>query len=196
MKKNILREENMTDANPEKEIASLEAKAIIQKAQDQVAEIITKTTDEIARRVDLARESGMKQGHEKAAELKIKLEKLESIILSEMDDSIISTALGSAHEVLSEEIKKNPEYIVDIVQTALRNIPESAQIWLRVNPRDVDILIQNKKKIIEALERVKDVDIREDRQVARGGVLIQTESGVIDAQIQTQLDEMSRILGV
>lgn len=186
----------MTETNLEKESTSAEAQAIVQKAQDQVAEMLSKTNDEIARRVEQARDSGLKQGHEKAAELKIKLEKLESIILSEMDDSIISTALRLTHEVLADEIKKNPEYIVDIVQTALRDIPEFSQIWLRVNPSDASILIQNKKKIIEALERVKDIDIREDRQVARGGVLIQTESGVIDAQIQTQLDEMSRILGV
>ena len=45
------------------------------------------------------------------------------------------------------------------------------------------------------LTRAKDLEIREDRRVKQGGVLIETESGVIDAQLETQLEEIGRVLG-
>jgi flagellar biosynthesis/type III secretory pathway protein FliH len=52
-----------------------------------------------------------------------------------------------------------------------------------------------KPRLVDALAMVKDVDVREDRKVKPGGVLIQTVSGVIDATLETQLAEIARVLG-
>ena len=44
------------------------------------------------------------------------------------------------------------------------------------------------------LTRAKDLEIREDKRVKPGGVLIETESGVVDAQLETQLEELEHAL--
>ena len=63
------------------------------------------------------------------------------------------------------------------------------------NPADVAVLRDHKTRLIDALGRARDVEVREDRNVKPGGVLVQTESGVIDAQLETQLEEIARVLG-
>jgi len=186
----------MVADNLEKEISSSEAKAIIQKAKDDIDLLLKSTDEEINKRVEAAKEVGLKKGYEKVEELKGKLNKFQKVILSEVDEGIIHAALDAARQVLEIEIINSAEATLLIVEAALSDIPESTQVWLRVNPADAPLLLKNKAKIIEVLERANEVNIREDRQVERGGVLIQTQSGVIDAQISTQLDEMARILGV
>jgi flagellar biosynthesis/type III secretory pathway protein FliH len=57
------------------------------------------------------------------------------------------------------------------------------------------ILRQNKEQLINLLLRAKDIDIREDKQVFEG-IILQTESGVIDAQLKTQVEEITRLLGL
>jgi flagellar biosynthesis/type III secretory pathway protein FliH len=44
------------------------------------------------------------------------------------------------------------------------------------------------------LSRAKEIGIREDPEIARGGVVIETDAGTIDAQIDTQLEVFEKIL--
>ena len=65
-----------------------------------------------------------------------------------------------------------------------------------VHPKDAGILRKYKAKLVSVLARARDVEIREDRRVKQGGVLIETESGVVDAQLETQLEELAHVLGL
>lgn len=186
----------VSDVKIENEIVSEDAKAIIQKAKEEVEKLLKKNDEEIQVRVQEAKETGTKKGYEKSQELKDKLQKLEALILSEVNDGVVQAAFSVAENILNASVAAFPSAVLSVTQTALSEIPDATHIWLRVNPVDAHIFVQNKQKIIDGLERVKDIDIREDKQVARGGVLIQTESGVIDAQIKTQIEEMARLLGV
>ena len=47
-----------------------------------------------------------------------------------------------------------------------------ADEWLRVNPLDAPILNKHKNRLIHILGRASDVDIRLDRSVKAGGVLV------------------------
>ncbi len=180
----------------ESEISSEDAKDIIKKSKEEVDKLLQKTDEEISVRVQEAKEMGTKKGYEKSQELKDKLAKLEVLVLSEVKDGVVQTAFSVAEDILNASVNVFPSAVLSITQTALSEIPDTTHIWLRVNPVDAPIFVQNKQKIIDGLERVKEIDIREDKQVGRGGVLIQTESGVIDAQIKTQIEEMARLLGV
>jgi flagellar biosynthesis/type III secretory pathway protein FliH len=47
---------------------------------------------------------------------------------------------------------------------------------------------------MEKIGRLKDIAIREDAEIRRGGCVIQTESGTVDAQLETQLQLLERAL--
>ena len=173
-----------------------QATAIMEQAKQEVEKGLKSIDDEFLKAAQSAREEGSQKGYEKAKQLQEKLSKLKDLMLSEVDDEIVRAAVDVAEKMVQIELEKAPEKVVDVVQNALKSLPEIQEVRLRVHPLDAKALRSGKQKLVDVLERAKDIDIREDKQVERGGVLIQTEAGVIDAQVKTQLEEIARILGV
>jgi len=58
----------------------------------------------------------------------------------------------------------------------------------------MEIIRENRSALIEVLSRAKEISIREDPDVARYGVVIETDAGTIDAQLETQLDVIEGVL--
>ncbi|MEI6790279.1 MAG: FliH/SctL family protein, partial [Myxococcaceae bacterium] len=104
-------------------------------------------------------------------------------------------ALEAAQELVQTELDSSPQALLRFVQEALTTTPEAQDVRIRANPADAAILRDNKPMLINLLQRAKDIDIREDKQVSKG-IILQTESGVIDAQLKTQVEEISRLLGL
>jgi flagellar biosynthesis/type III secretory pathway protein FliH len=169
---------------------------LIGQAKAEVDNALKKADEEIAGWVKEAQESGVKQGFEQAEQFRAKLQKLQETLLAEVEGEVVRAAFDVAGNILNAELSASPDAVVHVVQNALKSVQEVSQVWLRVNPADAQTLRDHKQKLIDVLGRAKDVDVREDKQVERGGVLIQTESGVIDAQLKTQLEEIARVLGV
>ena len=171
------------------------AQLIIDEANEQVRQWLLKADAEIEELRLAAQKAGEKQGYEQADQLNHKLAIFRETMMSEMGSEIIHAALDVARNLLNAELAAFPDSVVRIAQKVLMAIPDAKQVYFRVNPADAPLLKENKERLINTLDRAKDVDIRIDKQVARGGLLIQTESGVIDAQLSTQLEEIERALG-
>jgi flagellar assembly protein FliH len=64
------------------------------------------------------------------------------------------------------------------------------QIRLRVNPDDLDHLRSIQSDLETMLSNKTSLEIRADQSVERGGCLIETERGSLDARIASQLDTL------
>ena len=53
---------------------------------------------------------------------------------------------------------------------------------------------KNKSQLLDVLSRAKEIGISEDPDVERYGVIIETDAGTIDAQLDSQLAVFERIL--
>lgn len=147
---------------------------------------------------EMCRESaaaGQQEGFSEAEHLRQQIAAMEQRMLKEVEGEVVRASLRIASELLEAELGAREDAIVDIVCTALATARDARDVFLRVNPMDAETLRTHKQRLIDALGRARDVDVREDRNVKPGGVLIQTESGVIDAQLGTQLEEIARVLG-
>ena len=68
---------------------------------------------------------------------------------------------------------------------------------LKVNLEDVKLTSEHTKEFIEHVENVEDISILEDSSVEKGGVIVETDFGSIDARISSQLTELeNKILEV
>ena len=68
---------------------------------------------------------------------------------------------------------------------------------MRVNFEDVNFTFEHIKEFIEHVENVEDISILEDSSVEKGGVIVETDFGSIDARISSQLTELeNKILEV
>lgn len=142
-----------------------------------------------------AYQEGFKQGSEQAQSLKSKLAKLKELYTSEIPQDLLRNAVVAAQEMIQAELDSSTSSLLKFVQAALNTVPEAQDVRIRVNPAAASLLRENKAAFINLLQRAKDIDIREDKQVSKG-IILQTESGVIDAQLKTQIEEISRVLGL
>ena len=97
-------------------------------------------------------------------------------------------------KIMGQELKLNPNAIVGIVRNALRNATQQHQVNVRVNPADVEMLRKNERKLLDVLARANTIEIREDEEVARGGCIVMTELGTIDASLAQQIEAIKSII--
>jgi flagellar assembly protein FliH len=107
---------------------------------------------------------------------------------------MLDLALEVARKVVREELMQQPAHVLAIVRDALRRVQGFGRLRIRVNPLDVDLLRQNRPSLLQVVDGVEGIEIVEDRRVDQGGCVIETEQGVYDARIRTQLGEIERVL--
>ena len=59
-----------------------------------------------------------------------------------------------------------------------------------MNPTDADQLEKSKGRLLEILARANTVEIRPDAAISRGGCVVVTELGSIDATLDRQIDAL------
>lgn len=171
------------------------AQAIVLEARALAEELVAEAEDEARALAREAAAAGQQEGFSEAEHQREQIAQMEQRMLREVEGEVVRTALRIAAELLEAEMAEREDAVVDIVCAALSSAQHARDVFLRVSPADVVALRENKTRLIDALGRARDLEVREDRKVKPGGVLIQTESGVIDAQLETQLEEIARVLG-
>jgi flagellar biosynthesis/type III secretory pathway protein FliH len=172
-----------------------EAGSVIAEATRGRERMLEEARAELERLIEEATAEGGQEGHAQAQHMRDEIQGLLGRMLKEVEGEVVRTAIKVAHEILTTELAQREDAIVDVAATALSAAKNARDINLRVHPRGAKVLRAAKDRLVANLTRAKDLEIREDRRVNPGGVLIETESGVVDAQLETQLEEIARILG-
>jgi len=129
---------------------------------------------------------GFQEGLDKFNATLMQLDKELKSLREEFNKKILPIALQAAKKILGDELKLHPDRIVDIVTQALKPVIAHHQIKIYANKADIDILEKNKSKIKNILQEVESFVIEEREDVEPGGCLIETEAGIINAQLENQ----------
>jgi flagellar biosynthesis/type III secretory pathway protein FliH len=97
-------------------------------------------------------------------------------------------AVRVAEKVVAGALAVEPERVLDVVRGALRAIVERERIVILVNPDDLALVREGMGEIAGQLGGIEHVDVQEERRVARGGTVVRTTIGEVDARISTKLD--------
>ncbi|MFN3690540.1 MAG: FliH/SctL family protein, partial [Fimbriimonadales bacterium] len=114
--------------------------------------------------------------------------------LQNAEAQMLELALEVARKIVREELKLHPEHALAIVRDALRRVQGLVRLRIRVHPLDLELLRQNRAALMSVVDGVDGIEIVEDRRVDPGGCVIETEQGVYDARIKTQLSELERVI--
>lgn len=172
-----------------------DADALLAEAERGRQLMLDAARAEVERLIEEATAEGGEEGNAQAQHMRDEITGLLARMLKEVESEVVRTAVKVAHEILLAEFAQRDDAVVDVAATALMAVKNARDINLRVHPRDAGALRSSKERLVSNLTRAKDFEIREDRRVKPGGVLIETEAGVIDAQLETQLEEIARVLG-
>ena len=172
---------------PAKEFSSLkEADEILQEVKEESEQFKGQTLEECEVLKESASRDGYQTGLEKFNAVLLRLSEEMGKIQEECAQQILPIALKAAKKIVGEELQILPERITDIVMQALKPVTQHHRIKIYVNKVDLDILEKNKSKIKKILEQAENFSIQERMDVEPGGCIIETEAGIINAQLDNQ----------
>ncbi len=164
----------------------LEANELLEKARLDAEAYRAATEEECIDLREAAKKEGYQEGLEQLNANIIGLDQEKKRLRHEMNKLILPLALKAAKKIVAKELETNPETIVDIVLQALSPVLQNHRITIWVSKTDKEILETEKTRIKEKLEQVESLSIKERDDVAEGGCIIETESGIINASIENQ----------
>ena len=120
------------------------------------------------------------------------LNRLRSELFATSEREVIRLALEIARKIVKREVAIDEELILALVKVALDRVADQALITVRVNPKDHAVIERHHAALPDANSLSESVKLVEDPLIGRGGCIIETESGTIDARIEEQLREIER----
>ena len=99
----------------------------------------------------------------------------------------VSVAIAAANRIIEHEIHHRPEISSHIFHKALDMANGHERIKIKINPGDEDHLAHIIEDNYSETTFAGGTEVVRDRSIQRGGCLIETDFGVIDARIEQQL---------
>ena len=116
-------------------------------------------------------------------------------LIAEAEPELVRLAFGIAERVLHQQVALDRGVAVEMAKVAIARLIERDTVTVRVNPADLERMREHRKELI-AIGDIRSLRVVEDKRVDRGGVVIDSTSGTIDARIRTQLDEVRKVLHI
>jgi flagellar assembly protein FliH len=181
----------------------------IKDAQDQAEAILRKARQEKESIEMEAYQKGLEQGQAQGQMIAVKkieplletlakgieeLKKTRHLIIEKHQDQIFEILFLIIEKVIHREIQISPDIIVDTVKSACSHLMETDEIRLRLHPSDFEYIRDIERILTQNLTGKRHIHFIEDTSIDRGGIIIDTEFGEIDASIRSQIDHMKEVL--
>jgi len=120
--------------------------------------------------------------------------KIKKDILEKGEEQMVRLSIAVAEKILQQEVSTRKEIILDVIKNALKNISETEGMKIRLNGQDFRYMMEVKKDFLQSFEGIRNIVFEEDSSIKRGGVVVETLFGEVDARLENQLKEIKSAL--
>lgn len=171
---------------------------IIEKAREQAASI---EKDAYEKGFEQGEKDGLELGEEKAKKIVGTIEDLLNEIRS-VKEEMIRRYEKEILEVIFSVVKKiihvqtgfDNEIVRDTIMNAVAYATQKNEINLKINPDDFDYVESLRPEFFAEFKDLKSMMVTTDASITRGGCLIESCHGNIDAMIDTQIEKIKQCL--
>lgn len=187
--------------------AELEAQKIVKEAELKALEIQQDSEKNRDKIVEDAYKEGFSKGSEEGYtsgknEVQRLIDRLHTVlertldrrqeILDETEQQIVELVLLMTRKVVKVISESQRNVVMTNIVQALRKVKGRGDVTIRVNLADVQLATDHIKEFMTSVENIKNITVVEDTTVERGGCVIETDFGAIDARISSQLSELEQ----
>jgi flagellar assembly protein FliH len=104
-----------------------------------------------------------------------------------IEKEVVDLALAIAKKVICREIQTDREIVVAVVREALARVAEADRIKIKMNPAELKFINETKIHLSDLIPKFDHAAFEAEEGIPRGGCIIETDSGEIDARIEQQL---------
>ncbi len=194
------------------EAVRAEAQEILDAAQAQAGEILQNAQAEIEVQRRQAREEGNKRGYNEGyqqglaeadgmkqalLEEKRQLEAEYEQLVEDLEPEFIDTITAVYSHLFHVDLSDNRDILVHLIDSTLRKVESSRTFIVHVSAEDYPYVNMQKQTLVEGAVAGRGlIEIIEDIALAKGDCLIETDGGIFDCGIGTQLEELTKKLRV
>ena len=188
---------------------------LLQKARDEARDIITNAREEAevikmqaGEEAVAIRETAHKESYEEGlrqAQKEIEGDRQAAIqqsqaLLEEARQSklkvfrsyeadMVRLVMAMVKKVIAGELKTNPDIIINILQEAIDFLDRPENITVYVNPQELENILEVMEKgyLTDIGSNNINMDIKADERISRGGCLLESDAGSVDAQLETRI---------
>lgn len=189
--------------------ARSEALSIIEEAREEAQEI-RKAAEEEARRIrEEAASRGYQEGYQQAmqeteAERMRAIEESEQMIqeavrqrneiLNSSEEMMVRLVMAVARKIVEKEVEQNPDIIINLVKNALDLVGSADSVKIIVSPRDFEYLLNQQMYLTGPGQGAGGMDLHTDIRITPGGCLVESETGTVDARLETRIQNIENAL--
>lgn len=195
---------------PDLEEIKAQAQEMLDDAQAQIDEMNAAAQNEIEAKRRWAMEEGKKEGYEEgyrkgvseAEEMKRqvmaerrRLEAEYEQLIDELEPRFIDTITEVYSHIFGIGLADNRDILVHLVDSTLRQVESSRTFIVHVSKEDYPFVNMQKQALTEGAAAGRGtVEIIEDLTLGRGECMIETDGGIFDCGVDTQLTELNNKL--
>jgi type III secretion protein L len=170
----------------------MDAEDVLEQVKSDAERYKLDVAKECEKLKESAQAAGFAEGYQTWADHVAKLEEEIKKVRGDLEKLLIPVALKAAKKIVGREIELSEDTIVDIVSSCLKAVSQHKKITIYVNKKDLDPLEKSRSRLKQVFESLEVLSLRERSDIARGGCVIETEGGIINAQLDNQWSALER----
>ena len=188
-------EEAAPEPEPEPRPTAVEIDALIQERVKSFEERY-QTEREAAYRAGFedGRKQGIKLGRAEAKEVidsfagavDVILERQKALV-QENEAALVNLAVEVARRIVGAAAETRREPVLLAASDCLGYLRDRTRITVKVNPQELEWVKEARKEWLEAVEGIGTLTVQADPEIARGGCVVETDAGDVDARIEERL---------
>lgn len=119
----------------------------------------------------------------------------EKRVFDALAPELIEIAIKIAEKIIKHQVNVDPQIVIDTVTDILRTIPKNEpKITIKAAPTQAQYVKDNLPQVINLLGIESKINILSDESIQEGSCILQTNNGVVDASIESQIDIIQNAL--
>lgn len=164
----------------------LDAEEVLDAVKKDAEQYKVEVAGDCEKLKEQAQKEGFEQGYaewiEKIADLEAEIQRVSR----ETENLIIPIALKAAKKIVGRELEQSESTVVDIITNSLKSVATHKRIKIYVNRKELDLVEKSKEKLKKVFEHLESLSILAKDDVEPAGCVIETEGGIINAQLENQ----------
>ena len=170
----------------------LDAQRLIDIARHEASLIKQQALDE----AEAMRQEGFRRGQEEGkaaiADQILNTMSQSAAYFSKVEDVMVELVVRAVKHVLGEVNQR--DLIERVVHRALESTRNENQVTVRVSPAQADALKERIGSMLQKFPKIQFLDVQPDTRLPDDGCVLETEIGVVDASLETQLKAIEKAL--
>jgi flagellar assembly protein FliH len=117
---------------------------------------------------------------------------LRAKVLRLAEEDVITLAFHVARKVIQQEALHNRQVLSTTLRCALDCLIERDNIVVRVSPADLQHALELQADLLNSCSGIKALTIQADAAIGRGGCVVESTFGEIDARLEAQIEEIEQ----